>query len=58
MKIKTSELIGPALDWTVAKCEGFKPTWYEANEDWLFASDAPECKCGETVEVMLLREER
>lgn len=22
MKIKTSELIGPALDWVVAKCEG------------------------------------
>ena len=22
MKIKTSELIGPALDWAVAKCEG------------------------------------
>ena len=22
MKIKTSELTGPALDWTVAKCEG------------------------------------
>ena len=25
MKIKTSELTGPALDWAVAKCEGFKP---------------------------------
>lgn len=25
MKIKTSELIGPALDWAVAKCEGLKP---------------------------------
>ncbi len=24
MKIKTSELIGAALDWAVAKCEGFK----------------------------------
>jgi len=23
MKIKTSELIGPALDWVVAKCRGF-----------------------------------
>lgn len=23
MKIKTSELIGPALEWAVAKCEGF-----------------------------------
>lgn len=24
-KIKTSELIGPALDWAVAKCEGLDP---------------------------------
>ena len=24
MKIKTSELTGPALDWAVAKCEGFE----------------------------------
>lgn len=24
MKIKTSELIGPALDWAVAKCEGIE----------------------------------
>lgn len=24
MKVKTSELIGPALDWAVAKCEGVK----------------------------------
>lgn len=24
MKIKTSELIGPALDWAVAKCEGVR----------------------------------
>ena len=23
--MKTSELIGPALDWAVAKCEGHKP---------------------------------
>ena len=37
MKIKTSELIGPALDWAVAKCEGrrepelmnnFAVAWY------------------------------
>ena len=27
MKIKTSELIGPALDWAVAKCEGHKPVF-------------------------------
>ena len=25
MKIKTSELQGAALDWAVAKCEGFEP---------------------------------
>lgn len=28
MKVKTSELIGPALDWVVAKCEGRKPSCY------------------------------
>jgi len=27
MKIKTSDLIGPALDWTVAKCEGVEYRW-------------------------------
>jgi uncharacterized protein DUF2591 len=27
MKIKTAELIGPALDWAVAKCEGRLNTW-------------------------------
>lgn len=25
MLVKTSELIGPALDWAVAKCEGYTP---------------------------------
>lgn len=30
MKVKTSELIGPALDWAVAKCEGFDAIKYEA----------------------------
>ena len=25
MKIKTQDLTGPALDWAVAKCEGFTP---------------------------------
>lgn len=25
MKIKTSELTGAALDWAVAKCEGYEP---------------------------------
>ena len=27
--MKTSELIGPTLDWAVAKCEGGNPTWLE-----------------------------
>lgn len=32
MKVKTADLIGPALDWAVAQCEGFKkiramPAW-------------------------------
>lgn len=31
MKIKTSELIGLALDWAVAKCEGVLPASYD---DW------------------------
>ena len=39
MKIKTSELVGPALDWAVAKCEGWLwktgvSTWF-GNEPWL-----------------------
>lgn len=25
MKVKTTDLTGPALDWAVAKCEGFEP---------------------------------
>ena len=27
MKIKTSELLGDALDWAVARCEGKENTW-------------------------------
>jgi len=27
MKVKTSELIGPALDWAVAKAEGYDEGW-------------------------------
>ena len=30
MKVKTAELTGAALDWAVAKCEGFSATGYEA----------------------------
>jgi hypothetical protein len=33
MKIKTSELIGPALDWAVAVCEGFGSDVYMKNID-------------------------
>ena len=31
MKVKTSDLIGAALDWAVAKCEGFRYELYEHN---------------------------
>jgi len=49
MKIKTSELIGSALDWAVAKCEGYEDkdfclddkyfrdeddVWYSPSTDW------------------------
>jgi hypothetical protein len=30
MELKTSELTGSALDWAVAKCEGFNATQYES----------------------------
>ena len=31
MKVKTQDLIGTALDWAVAKCEGFNYELYEHN---------------------------
>jgi len=49
MKIKTSELIGSALEWAVAKCEGYEDkdfclddkyfrdeddVWYSPSTDW------------------------
>jgi hypothetical protein len=45
MKIKTSELTGAALEWAVAKCEGFTdeversgwawhPSWYNPATSW------------------------
>ena len=34
MKIKTSELIGPALDWAVAKCEGIKNKFLQDLDLW------------------------
>ena len=43
MKIKTSELTGPALDWAVAKCEGGAvddPNWDNKYLDaYLFSTD-------------------
>lgn len=34
MKIKTSELIGPALDWAVTECEQFVEDVFEPSENW------------------------
>jgi hypothetical protein len=31
MKVKTSDLIGPALDWAVAQCEGFPTRNHDEN---------------------------
>lgn len=40
MKIKTSELIGPALDWAVAKCEGRDMYFDQDGEGpWFLDSD-------------------
>jgi hypothetical protein len=36
MKIKTSELIGPALDWAVAKCEEQKIRWDSDDQAFIF----------------------
>ena len=33
MKLKTSELQGAALDWTVAKCEGNDGVWFASDAD-------------------------
>jgi hypothetical protein len=33
-KVKTSELQGVALDWAVAKCEGYKPWWCESSGEF------------------------
>lgn len=36
MKIKTADLIGPALDWAVAKCEGYECQFEdEVSGPWL-----------------------
>lgn len=31
MPIKTSEIIGPALDYTVAECEGYVPSYFDGS---------------------------
>ena len=49
MKIKTSELIGPSLDWAVAKCEGHHV--YAPNIDWAQAGPIIE---GEGIELSLI----
>ena len=35
--MKTSELIGPALDWAVAKCEGYAND--EISDTWNYSTD-------------------
>ena len=43
MKISTSELAGPALDWAVAKCEGFSYEAYESNrKKWAAGTYRPQ----------------
>lgn len=39
MKIKTAELIGPALDWAVAMAEGATGLWYDTVAAWWFVLD-------------------
>ena len=43
MKIKTSDLIGPALDWAVAKCEDRDMYFDEAGEGPWFRDVGPDC---------------
>lgn len=45
--MKTSELIGPALDWAVAKCEGYVIEWDDVFEDyWLEHGDVRHTRLG------------
>jgi len=41
--MKTAELTGVALDWAVAKCEGWPMTWDENAEDFFLGLWAPLC---------------
>lgn len=42
MKTKTSELVGPALDWAVAKCEAGMLYLYYADGEPLYLEEAPD----------------
>lgn len=39
MKIKTEKLIGPALDWAVAKCEEYETHIYQGRLETLFTDN-------------------
>lgn len=43
MKVKVSEASGSALDYMVAKCEGWPLTWDENTEDFFLGLWAPLC---------------
>lgn len=54
MKLKTSELTGAALDWAVAKCEGYTGEalkersdgiWYTPSTDWAQGGPIIEREC-------------
>lgn len=45
--MKTAELIGPALDWAVAECEGYVIEWDDVFEDyWLEHGDVRHTRLG------------
>jgi hypothetical protein len=52
MKIKTADLIGPALDWAVAKCEGVEFTYEEhpAHELTCIQYSTDWARCGPIIE--------
>lgn len=45
--MKTTNLIGPALDWAVAKCEGHGPVWDEVSEQFFLEGDCTWAFLGE-----------
>jgi len=47
MKLKTSELQGPALDWAVAKCEGYVVEFrysHHRNQSWVVCDMNQDCR--------------